>query len=128
MNEKRTNQKKDGKGGKKTMGNGCRDFPRGAAMSLTQRDTKYVEKQKREGRQINDGRDTQTINPHLCKILVSPLTLTSTRCLIDCKADRYLSLQCLQQQSAKWSDSPFVWAERTLQSQIRFFTSAHFVK
>lgn len=55
MNEKRTNEKKDGKGGKKTMGNGCRDFPRGAAMSLTQRDTKYVEKQKREGRQINDG-------------------------------------------------------------------------
>lgn len=47
MNEKRTNEKKDGKCGKKTMGNGRRDFPRGAAMSLTQRDTKYVEKQKR---------------------------------------------------------------------------------
>lgn len=58
MNEKRTNQKreKDGKGGKKRMGNAPRNFPRGAAMSLTQRDTKYVgiEKQKREGRQINE--------------------------------------------------------------------------
>lgn len=29
------------------------------------------------------------INPHLPKILVSPLTLASTHCLIDCKADRY---------------------------------------
>lgn len=87
-----------------------------------------LKNKKERGDKSMMGGDTQTINPHLCKILVSPLTLTSTRRLIDCKADRYLSLQCLQQQSAKWSDSPFVWAERTLQSQIRFFTSAHFVK
>lgn len=41
------------------------------------------------------------INPHLPKILVSPMTLTSIHHLIDCKADRYLRLQRLQQQPAK---------------------------
>lgn len=43
-----------------------------------------------------------TINPHLPKILVCPLTLTSTHHLIDCTRDQYLSLHCLQRQPAMW--------------------------
>lgn len=51
------------------------------------------------------------INPHLSKVLVSPVTLTSTHRLIDCKADQYLSLQQLQQQPAKWAGSRCEGAE-----------------
>ena len=63
-----------------------------------------------------NGRTRKThgaINPHLPEIFVSPLTLTSTHHLIDCIADRYLSLQQLQQQLAKWPESHSERAEFT---------------